>query len=106
MTLEEKINFLKNRWEANKMAIISDAKNNQYICAINHNEISKYFALDIILHDLNLEHKGSINIFRDPNNRLFLSSIYIYWNSRGLGLATKLNNLANFVLKEKENKNG
>ena len=104
MTFEEKINFLKNKWEANKMAVISDAKNNKYICAIDHDETSNYFALDIELHNTDLEYKGCINIFRDPNNRLFLSSIYVYWDSRGLGLATKLNNLASFVLRKEAGK--
>lgn len=104
MTFEEKINFLKNKWEANKMAIISDVKNNQYFCAINHDEKSKYFALNIYLYDIELVYKGSMSIFRDPNARLFLSSIYIYWDSRGLGLASKLNNLSNFILRKEAGK--
>ena len=105
MTFEEKINFLKNKWEANKMAIITDAKNNKFICAICHNETSKYFALSIELHNsLNLERVGFINIFRDPENRLLLSSIYVNWAFRGLRLATKLNDLATFVLKNESGK--
>ena len=104
MTLEEKINFIKSKWESNKIAIITDAKNNKYICSVEHNETSKYFALDINLHDINLNYKGHISIFRDPNNRLFLSSIYVYWDSRGLNLASKLNNLAFFVLRKESGK--
>ena len=104
MNIEEKINFIKGKYEANKVAIISDSKNNKYICAIDHNETSNYFALSIYLHDLNLEPKGFINFFRDPNKRLFLSTIYIYYDVRGLGLATKLNNLADFILRNESHK--
>lgn len=104
MTFEERMSFLKNKWEANKMAIISDKKNNQYICTIDHNTTSSYFALSIDLHTLNQERIGFINIFRDPDNRLFLSTIYICWQYRGLKLATKLNNLSNFILKEEAGK--
>jgi len=104
MTFEEKISFLKHKWEANKMAVISDAKNNKYICAINYNAVSKYFALSIEMHDTELNNKGFINIFRAPNNRLSLSSIYVYWDVRGLGLATKLNDLASFILRDEAGK--
>lgn len=50
-----------------------------------------------------LEETGYLNIFFHSNNRLFLDTIYCYDKYRGLNIASKLSELADFLLRDYEN---
>ena len=58
--------------------------------------------ISIRLVDTNNELLSYINLFFQDNKRFFLSEIYCYDKYRGNGIATKLSELTDFVLKDYE----
>ena len=58
--------------------------------------------ISIRMVDINNELLGYLNIFFQNNKRLFLSEIYCYDKYRGGGIATKLSELADYLLKDYE----
>ena len=59
--------------------------------------------VSIRLFSANYELLGYINLHIQENNRIFLSEIYCYDDYRSLGLASKLSELADYVLKDYKN---
>ena len=58
--------------------------------------------ISIRLVDTNNKLLGYMNLFYQDNNRFYLSEIYCYDEYRGNGIATKLSELADYILKDYE----
>ena len=77
-----------------KNAFILDNEDNLMQAIIEFKETS----INIRMFDISYNFLGYMNIQLQENNRLYLSEIYCYDEYRGSGIATKLSELADFIL--------
>lgn len=80
-----------------KQAYFYDNKNNKQIANIL---ISKDKFIGVDTFDESNEPTGYIHIYFHPNNKLFLDTIYCYDQFRQSGIATKISELADYLLKD------
>jgi len=83
-----------------KKAIFLDNKGNIQYSIIY--EVPKV-ALLIDTFDLNDNKTGYMKLYFNPNNRIYLDVIYCYDAVRNNGIATKMSELADYLLKEQTN---
>ena len=97
---EKRLDFFKCHLGDNKLAIITDNTGEKYFCEITPQSIKdKNLAADFSLYDQKFKLCSNMSYYW-IGDRLFLSSVYTAIDSRGKGLAKKLNSLSNYVLKD------
>mgnify|MGYP004675908891 CR=1 FL=1 len=83
-----------------KVAFFKDKNSNTNIVLIR---IVPKEAIILKSYNDKQEETGYLNIYFHPNKRLFLDTIYCYDKYRGLGIATKLSELVDYLLQDYEN---
>ena len=88
--------FRRNDNFVSDIFVFKDKKDTLHIAYLR--KIKSMFSIHSYL--LTGQATGYINVYVNPNNRLYLATVYTYQDFRGKGVATNLNDILNYALQD------